>query len=338
MWTFFAFLRMYELARELDFWILTRLYTLVAFVNGLDILLFQLSHFGVNCLEIIDDWIYLLACGRKLFPQIGDLGGILFWRLFLLLVNEFDCGLSTLGFTCCLCFGDGFEGCFLFLGERFLAAETYVRLSLLGFWVIIVLCRLVRGSGGVGVGLIFDGFVFCFLGGFRFLLVVAFFGLLSESWVAHRLLQRRARLFFVSGSWSWVSWLLFLLSDYRFGRLVVMMALLWSSSSRCSFDSLFIWLFFISSFNSIFWLLLFWRLRQILVLKLLSFVNDVIDFFFFRFSFLSCFSIWFSMFFLNFCIIFIISLIVLSYLSITFSFFLFLNCTGVLGLLDFLLN
>jgi len=105
----------------------------VAFVNGLDILLFQLSHFSVNRLEIIDDCSYLLACASELLPQIGDLGGILFWRLFLLLVNEFDCGLSTLGFTCCLCFGDGFEGCFLFLGERFLAAETYVRLSLLGF-------------------------------------------------------------------------------------------------------------------------------------------------------------------------------------------------------------
>jgi len=82
---------MYEFARELDFRILTRLFILVAsttaFLNGLDILLFQLSHFGVNCLEIIDDCIYLLACGSKLFPQIGDLGCILFWSLFLLLVN-----------------------------------------------------------------------------------------------------------------------------------------------------------------------------------------------------------------------------------------------------------
>jgi len=150
------------------------------------------------------------------------------------------------------------------------------------------------------------------------------------------------RLFFVSSFWNWLSCLLFLLSDYRFGRLVVMMALFWSSSNRCSFDSLFIWLFFISSFNSIFWLLLFWLLRKILVLELLSFVNDVIDFFFFRFSFLSCFSIGFLMFLLNFFIIFIISLIMLSYLSVTFSFFLFLLNkmlnTGVLGLLDFLLN
>jgi hypothetical protein len=78
---------MYEFARELDFRILTRLFVLVAFVNGLDVFLFQLSHFSVNCLEVIDDCIYLLACGGELLPQIGDLGGILLRRLFLLLVD-----------------------------------------------------------------------------------------------------------------------------------------------------------------------------------------------------------------------------------------------------------
>ena len=78
---------MYEFARELDFRIFTRLFSLVAFVDRLDVFLFQLSHFSVNCLEVVDDCIYLLACGGELLPQIGDLGGILFWRLFLLLVD-----------------------------------------------------------------------------------------------------------------------------------------------------------------------------------------------------------------------------------------------------------
>jgi hypothetical protein len=78
---------MYEFARELDFRILTGLFVLVAFVNGLDVFLFQLSHFSVYCLEVIDDCIYLLACGGELLPQIGDLGGILLRRLFLLLVD-----------------------------------------------------------------------------------------------------------------------------------------------------------------------------------------------------------------------------------------------------------
>ena len=95
---------------------------MVAFLNGLDVLLFQLSHFSVNCLEVIDDGVYLLACGGKLLAQVGDLGCILFWRLFLLLVDEFGSGSSALGFTCGLCFGYGLEGCFLFLGEGLLAA------------------------------------------------------------------------------------------------------------------------------------------------------------------------------------------------------------------------